>query len=136
MQGSKDATTFNKNYKIYSQSPQFMPTIRKPLDSPYQPLPKAIKPPEKNAFLGGVLNDSPATDTNTSQDFHSAAKGGSLSTKAEADSSRKIANYEHPTFTRTLTEREEEAHFKDDQLIDRKSIKPRNQPNLLFQPQS
>ena len=38
-----------------------MPTIRRPLDSPYQPLPAAIKKkPEKNTFLGEVLNDSPA----------------------------------------------------------------------------
>ena len=65
MQGNTGATTFNKNYKVYSQSPQFQPTIRRPLDSPYQPLPAAIKKPEKSSFLGGVLNDSPAgADTN------------------------------------------------------------------------
>ena len=62
-----------------------MPTIRRPLDSPYQPLPAAIKQPEKSTFLSGVLNDSPAAggNTNASRDFHSAAKEGSLSAKTE-----------------------------------------------------
>ena len=70
-----------------------MPTVRRPLDSPYQPLPKAIKPPEKSTFIGGVLNGSPSAETNGSRDFHSAAKEGSLSAKAVADASREVMKY-------------------------------------------
>ena len=88
MQGTTGATKFKSQYKVWSQSPQFIPTIRKPLDSPYQPLPKAIKPPQENNFLGGVLNNSPvANDTNAQRDFHSAAKDGSSSVKNTADAS-------------------------------------------------
>ena len=43
MQNNHESSTATRIYKPNSQTPQFMPKPRKTLDSPIQPLPKAMK---------------------------------------------------------------------------------------------